>query len=101
MQTKFKLASRLIVAMLAMGTHFVYAADDSSKKSFEDGLVTSVRTSKVIESTFSSDSHVYVKEFEDGMRVTMVPEPATDALLLAGLAVVLVTARRKQISKGR
>jgi hypothetical protein len=33
------------------------------------------------------------------MHVTMVPEPATDAMLLAGLAVLMVAARRNQLSK--
>ena len=104
MQSKYKLASRLIVAMLAMCVHFVYAADDNSKKSFEDGLVTSVPTSKETDSILNSErpeKHTSWKEIEDGMHVTMVPEPATDSLLLAGLAVVLIAVRRRKIAKAR
>jgi hypothetical protein len=102
MQTKYKLGSRLIVAMLAMCTHFVYAADDSSKKSFEDGL-TSVHFFKETEKKFENEAEHAVdwKEFEHESHVTMVPEPATDALLLAGVAVVLIAVRRRQVSKGR
>ena len=105
MQTKFKLASRLIVAMLAMCTHFAYAAEDSGNKSFEDGLVSVVPSAKKTEFELNSDSSnsdrfESLKEFEGGMHVTMVPEPATDAMVFAGLVVLLVAARRKQAIKG-
>jgi hypothetical protein len=101
MQKKYKLAARLIVTVIAMGAHFAYADDDISKKSFEDGLKKSISTTKERESDFDSAHEGSWKEYDDDMHVTMVPEPATDAMLLAGLAVLLVAARRKKVSKSQ
>jgi hypothetical protein len=120
MKHKFNLASHLIISAIAMGSQFANAADDSSKRSFEDVLTSSVYSAYSVkdseevkdakretengnqtESAFESEQHREWKEFEDRVHVIMVPEPATDAMLLAGLAVLLVTARRKQLSKGR
>jgi hypothetical protein len=117
MKHKFNLALHLIISALAMGSQFAYAADDSSKRSFEDGLTSSVYSVKdseevkdakkatengnQTESAFESEQHREWTEFEDRVHVTMVPEPATNAMLLAGLAVLMVAARRKKLSKGR
>jgi hypothetical protein len=111
MKHKHLPTTRLVIAVIALCSQFAYAADDSSKKSFEDGLSNSVYSVKDgeketeqeagdrnhAESTFESTQHREWKEFEDRVHVTMVPEPATNAMLLAGLAVLLVAARRKQV----
>jgi hypothetical protein len=109
MQTKYKLAVRLIAVVIAMGTQFAYADDDSKKGSFKDGIKSSIAfdddhkkfnsSSKEHEFENESEHETSWKEFEDHSHVTMVPEPATDAMLLGGLAVLLVAARRRKVTK--
>ena len=101
MKLKLSLASCLIIAVIAMGAPFAYATDDSSKKSFEDGLTSSIYSVNERKEPLDIEHITEWRETEDGIHVTMVPEPTTTAMLLAGLAVLLVAARRKQQSKGR
>jgi L-ribulose-5-phosphate 3-epimerase UlaE len=113
----FKLASRLIITVIAMSTHFAHADDDYKKKSFEDGLKISISPAQNVESvreserrmewteveagTYVKRHHMEWKEHVGRTHVTMVPEPATVAMLVAGITVLLVAARRKQHSKAR
>jgi hypothetical protein len=99
MQSKYIQAVRLIVAVIVMGSQFALADVGTTTKSFEDGLTSSVPAAKEADSALNSEHHGSWKEIEDHMHVTMVPEPATDAMLLAGLAVLFVAARRGKVGK--
>jgi hypothetical protein len=101
MQIKYKLAIHLIAAVVAMGTQFAFADVGNATKSFEDGLASSVPAVKEDDSALNSEHHGSWREIEDHMHVTMVPEPATDAMILTGLAVLFVAARRRKAAKSQ
>ena len=101
MQTKYIQSVRLIVTVFAMGSQFAFADVVNATKSFEDGLSSSVPAAKEADSALNADHHWSWKEIEDHMHVTMVPEPATDTMLVVGLGVLFITARRKQLSKSK
>jgi hypothetical protein len=99
MQTKFKLASHLVVAALALCSQFAYASNEDRSKSFEDGLSGHFKKDddRKLESGHYSDWN----EIEHASHVTMVPEPSTDVMLLSGVALFLVVARRRRESRAR
>jgi hypothetical protein len=98
MNKHINLASRVLIIAMALAIQPAFAESDKSK-SFEDGLKSSIAIPKEKESLSDDNRENSFKEIEDGMRVTMVPEPATDAMLLLGLGVLLVALGRKKTSK--
>ncbi|RFO95795.1 hypothetical protein DIC66_16540 [Rhodoferax lacus] len=117
--TTFK--SIFVLAALSLSAGFVSAAD--GKQCFEDGLKTPWRTPvKNIDlghnddkpghsddrneghhgdkTSFEYNGHHFHDKDHGGISVSPVSEPATDAMLLAGLVMVGTLARRKPKSLG-